>query len=520
MKSLSQGAAYIPEVWLLDLAAYTVTCLVSVVSCGPTTPQYIFSRTPAAGIDIQSLAPSLSPASRIYFPGSSQFTNYTVRWSNLDPPTPSVVIAPGNEKDVSRIVRFASQRNIPILAYNGHHGTLTTLGKMDYGIQIYLPQLNTISVSKDGNSAVIGGGVNAKNLTDALWAAGKQTVTGTCECVSYLGPGLGGGHGWLQGYHGLVADQFLSMNVVLANGDLITIDSRSDLWWGMQGAGHNFGIVTSVTSKVYDIEHPNWAIETIIFSGDKIEAVYEAANKYIVQGGNQSSDIINWSYWLNDATLDADKPVILMYIIQEGVEAVDSKYTQPFHDLGPLAIKPQSGTYKDLAAWTNIALDSPPCQDFGFNNPRFPIYTKSYNITAQRQAYEVYAAAVAGTDSPYYNSIFMFEDYATAGVRARSVDSSAFGFRQDLILAAPLIIYAPTNKTRDTAVERLGQQLREIIREGTGSSELHTYVNYAYGTEGTNSWYGYGESRQNRLQTLKKKYDPKGVFSFYAPIVL
>lgn len=44
-----------------------------------------------------------------------------------------------------------------------------------------------------------------------------------------------------------------------------------------------------------------------MFSGDKAEAIYEAANKYILQGGKQSSDIINWSYWLNDVTLDADK---------------------------------------------------------------------------------------------------------------------------------------------------------------------------------------------------------------------
>jgi len=97
------------------------------------------------------------------------------------------------------------------------------------------------------------------------------------------------------------------MNVVLANGDLKTIDAESDLWWGMQGAGHNFGIVTSVTAKIYDIVHSNWAIETITFSGDKVEAIYEAANEYIVQSGKQSSDIINWSYWQNNATLDAEK---------------------------------------------------------------------------------------------------------------------------------------------------------------------------------------------------------------------
>jgi len=97
------------------------------------------------------------------------------------------------------------------------------------------------------------------------------------------------------------------MNVVLADGDLKTIDAKSDLWWAMQGAGHNFGIVTSVTSKIYDIVNTDWAIETIIFSGDKVEAVYEAANDVFIQNGTQSVKIHNWSYWQNDAPLDADK---------------------------------------------------------------------------------------------------------------------------------------------------------------------------------------------------------------------
>ncbi|KAF2199742.1 FAD-binding domain-containing protein [Delitschia confertaspora ATCC 74209] len=500
------------------VTAWAVISVLPVVFSGPTSPHDIFPRMPAASIDVKTLAPSLSSAAKIYIPGQPQFTAFTVRWSNLEPPTPTVVIMPGIERDVADIVKFAYKWDIPILAYTGHHGAITTLGRMDYGIQINMGQLNTVSIAKDKKTVTVGGGTNSKNLTDALWAAGKQTVTGTCECVSFLGPGLGGGHGWLQGHHGLISDQFTSMNVVLANGEVKTIDANSDLWWAMQGAGHNFGIVTSVTAKIYDIVHSNWAIETIVFSGDKVEAVYEAANKYILQNGTQSSDIINWSYWLNDASLDTEKPVITMYLIQEGVTTVSPKYTQPFHSLGPLAVSLQSGTYRDLAAWTSIALSSPPCQEFGFNNPRFPIYTKSYNITAQRKAYDLYASAISGTDSPYYNSIFMFEDYATGAVRARDTSATAFGFRQDLILAAPLIVYASTDATQDYAVKELGNRLREIIREGTGSQELHSYVNYAYGNEGPRSWYGYEDWRMNRLRALKRKYDTKGKFSFYGPV--
>ena len=132
-------------------------------------------------------------------------------------------------------------------------------------------------------------------------------MTGTCECVSFLGPALGGGHGWLQGHHGLVADQFVSMNIVLADGSLQAIDAKSDLWWAMKGAGQNFGIVTSLTSTIYDIQHRNWAINTLIFSGDKVEAVYQAANDYLLKNGTQPADVINWSYWLNIPAVDPNK---------------------------------------------------------------------------------------------------------------------------------------------------------------------------------------------------------------------
>jgi hypothetical protein len=55
------------------------------------------------------------------------------------------------------------------------HGSITTLGKMTHGIEIHLSQLNSIVIAEDGQTATIGGGVIAVNLTNALWAAGKQT---------------------------------------------------------------------------------------------------------------------------------------------------------------------------------------------------------------------------------------------------------------------------------------------------------------------------------------------------------
>ncbi|TVY54562.1 FAD-linked oxidoreductase azaL [Lachnellula cervina] len=476
----------------------------------------------AAAVSCQNyaqLAKQLSNTAQIYQPGTAAFNAAVLRWSNYSTPVANVVVVPGTENDVVQTVKFANQHSLPFLATNGVHGSITTLGKMTRGIEIHMSQLNSIVVAQDGSTATIGGGVMSKNLTDALWAVGKQTVTGTCECVGYMGPGLGGGHGWLQGRHGLVSDQYVSLNVVLANGSLITVNEHSELFWAMKGAGHNFGIVTSVTSQIYDIQHPNYAMETLIFSGSKVEAVYALANQqWLTNGATMPVDLINWSYWYFDPTTDAEKPVIAMYLIQEGVNKVDAAHTNPFLKLGPISTESVSGTYRDLAAWTGISLSDTPCQKTGNANPRFPIYLKSYNPIAQGLVYELFREATTAANSPFGHALFMFEGYSQQGVKAIGQDATAFAYREDNLLVAPLLTYAPNGPATDAIASALGNTIRQILFQGSGETSLNTYVNYAYGDETPAAWYGSDQWRQNRLSALKEDFDPAGQFSFYAPI--
>jgi len=96
--------------------------------------------------------------------------------------------------------------------------------------------------------------------------------------------------------------------VVLADGDVTTVDKNDKLFWALKGAGHNFGIVTEVTSKIFDLKRPDYALQTLIFSGDKVEQVYSLANQlWYTKGNGIPVDLINWSYWFFDPTLDAKK---------------------------------------------------------------------------------------------------------------------------------------------------------------------------------------------------------------------
>ncbi|KAI0179621.1 FAD binding domain protein [Hypoxylon sp. FL1284] len=477
----------------------------------PVCPAGHFGRA-----DLSDLTARLSSNAAIYYPGSEGFEKATMRFSSFHSPGVNVVVVPSVAADVAETVIYANEKDMPFVAITGGHGAITTMGRLENGIQIWMDMLSSVEIAEDGATAKIGGGALSKTVIESLWSAGKQTVTGCCECTSLLGPGLGGGHGWLQGRYGLISDQFQSVEIVLADGSLRTVDESSDLWWAIQGAGHNFGIVTSVTMKVYDIKHRDWAYEMFVFTGDQVEGLYGSFNG-ILNGGSPPVDIITYGLLLNEPSISTTGPVTMVWVFQEGSTSVDSAYTKALHALGPTAVDAGNGNYLDLARWGGMSIADMPCQKSDFASTRFPVDVQSYDVQAMRKVYDRFASATKET--PALNGSFlMAEGYSLRGVKAVPSDSTAFAFRDANFLIAPVIRWPPSGPEVAQKGVDLGKELRQIVHEATGEPELHTYVNYAFGDETPQNCYGYEQWRQDRLRDLKQKYDPQNKFRFYAPI--
>ncbi len=323
----------------------------------------------------------------------------------------------------------------------------------------------------------------------------------------------------MQGHYGLISDQFVSMDVVLADGSERIVDAQSDpdLWWALRGAGHNFAIVTSVTLKVYDIQHRDWAREKMIFTGDKVEEVYQTMHDSIFKDGKQDIDVVVWSYMLLVPEIDRENPVIIVYLLQEGVKAVDVKHSAALKKLGPVRVEDTPGTYLDLAAWTMISMADAPCQKLGASNLRYPLYLDTYNIGAVKQAYDMFADALRSRPE-FAHSIFMFENYPVQGLRKSESKNSAFAFRNDSVLLAPLINFPSDDKDLAGMAVMLGEALRNTLHKASGRDTMHTYVNYAF-RDSSEEMYGAEAWRQEKLAGLKAKYDPHRRFAFYNPVV-
>lgn len=56
--------------------------------------------------DVKDLGIKLSPAAKVYFPGSEEFEVASTRWSVLEAPKVNIVVVPGTENDVVETVYF------------------------------------------------------------------------------------------------------------------------------------------------------------------------------------------------------------------------------------------------------------------------------------------------------------------------------------------------------------------------------------------------------------------------------
>jgi FAD/FMN-containing dehydrogenase len=167
---------------------------------------------------------------------------------------------PSETGDISTALKWAQEHQVDIAVKCGGHsvsGTSSSHG----GLVIDLSRMNKATVDPVNKTVTAQGGATWKEVDESAGEHGLATVGGTVNHTGIGGLTLGGGYGWLSGQYGLTIDNLLSATVVLADGRILTASSaeNSDLFWGLRGAGYNFGVVVDFTYRAYDQRSPVFA---------------------------------------------------------------------------------------------------------------------------------------------------------------------------------------------------------------------------------------------------------------------
>ena len=280
-----------------------------------------------------------------------------------------------------------------------------------------------------------------------------------------LGAMLGGGLGRLMGHHGLAIDNFLSINLVTSTGDLITVTPTypsKDLWFGLRGAGANFGIVTSMTMKAYSPPKPDdnsaW-IGNLVYPSSKLEAVIQAiANLEI-----QPEMAIHFYFAAFPPTFEPTFVVTPWYSLPDPSAA--RLAFQTLFDLEPVQDTTRVVPYNEVANDGDAF-----CETRG-RKTGYHAGLKRLDPTTYRKVWDEYVDFV--TKNPEVGGTAMLtEIYSMRKTReiAKSSEADAFPHRDINYYAIMLPWYQ--NATLDPVAEGFGGKVRSMWHESSGFDKL------------------------------------------------
>lgn len=187
-------------------------------------------------------------------PGDPDYDSARSLWNAMIDKRPALIVRPQTLDDVVAAVVFARERDLAITVRGGGHNIAGTAID-DGALAIDLSAMRAAQVDAARRTVRVEGGATLADLDRATQAHGLATPGGVVSSTGVAGLTLGGGFGWLSRKHGLAADNLLAVELVTAEGRVLTAseDEHADLFWALRGGSGNFGVATAFTFRLHPV---------------------------------------------------------------------------------------------------------------------------------------------------------------------------------------------------------------------------------------------------------------------------
>ncbi len=446
---------------------------------------------PATPLDIADFAAGL--VGSVIRPGDEAYETARLVHNRVVDRHPSLIVKAASAADVARTVVFARDAGLELAIRGGSH-SLAGFGTTEGGVVLDLSDMKGLHIDPERRLAWAQAGLTAGEYTAAAGAHGLATPFGDTGSVGLAGLTLGGGIGWLVRKYGLAIDALVSVEIVTADGRVITASEQEhpDLFWAVRGGGGNFGVVTRFQFRLYPVG--------MIFGG----ALFMPPTREVLRSlgpiaASAPEGLSTISFLMAappapfiPAELHGKPTIAIMFVFDGDAEAGQAAI-EPFRQVAtPMAElvmpMPYPGIYKLLEA---------------AENPAPAAHRSLFLDVLDDAAIEAILAHTAAATSP----AMMTQVRILGGAMSRvPAGATAFAHRDAGVMITILTPF------QDVAEAPIHQAFTQAYYEALRPRSIGVYSNFLEDEGEARIHEAYPDLTYRRLAQVKRDYDPNNLF--------
>ena len=414
---------------------------------------------------------------------------------------PALIAQCASTEDVRAALAFAKAEGLEVAVRAGGH-SVAGAGVVDGGLVIDLRRMNRVEVDPEARIATAEGGATWADFDRATQPFGLATTGGRVSSTGVAGLTLGGGSGWFERQWGLACDNLLEVELVAADGRVVTASEHEnpELFWALHGGSGNFGIATRLTFRLHPL--PASTLAMLLWPSAAGPEVFRAYRSLMEGGvttklGGGAAYVTGPPEPFVPQTLQGQRAVAVIGVFA-GTEAELRDALAPLYALAPEGGFAAEMPYADLQS----AIDDPP----GFRN----YWSASHLAALPDAALDLFVSQGEGmiVPSPSQHLLVPWGDAVAAQASDWPMTHRS----------APWVVH-PFGLWDSPADDERGRAwVRNSVADLKPFDIGAAYLNFVADVADDQVRASFGEANYARLSAVKADYDPENVFHLHHPI--